>query len=157
MVVSAAVGAGVMAGASMMARPNQINSGDDAAEIVVIVITSVLIIMLSPVICMQCKQWMKWMKGSESARDIKKEKDDPFKINQVVKKIQDAEDNKNIVNITITREEVSQKLTKYNPKTTASSSSIKYSKEGASMEKACIKNGDIEEREEEMSKENSLQ
>ena len=113
----------------MMARSNHINSGDDAAnrenqalfiydnsnstgistfEIGAITITSVLIIMLSPVICMQCKQWTKWMKGSESEREIKKEEDDPFKINQVVKKIQDAEDNKNMIDMTNIREEVSQ-------------------------------------------------
>ena len=94
-VVSAAVGARVMAGASMMARPSPIHSGDDSAnrekqalfiynnsnstslntfEIVAIVITSVLIIVLSPVICIQCKQWMKWMKGSTEEREIKTKK-----------------------------------------------------------------------------------
>ena len=63
-----------------------------------------------------------------------------------------------MIDMTNIREEVSQKLTKYNTKTTASSSSIKYSKEGDNKDKACIiKNGDIKEREEDASKENSLQ
>ena len=56
------------------------------------------------------------MKGSESEREIKKEEDDLFKIDQVIKKIQDAEDNKNTIDMTNIREEVSQKLTKYNKK-----------------------------------------
>ena len=119
-VVSAAVGAGVMVGASRLARPNQVYSGDDGAnrenqalfiydnsnstsmntlKIVAIMITTLMIIVLNPIICMQFKWWTMWMKGSESAREIKKEEDDPFKINQVVKKIQDAEDNKNTIDM----------------------------------------------------------
>ena len=175
-VVSAAVGAGVMVGASRLARPNQVNSGDDGANrenqalfiyynsnstgmntFEIVVITALMKIMLSPIICMQCKWWTKWMKGCETAREIKKEEDDPIKVNQVIKKIQDAEDNKNTIDMINIREEVLQKLTKYNTKTTASLSSIKYSKDGANKEKACIKNGDSEEREEDMSKKNSSQ
>ena len=97
------------------------------------------------------------MKGSTEEREIKNKEDEPFQITQVVKKIQDAEDNKDTVDMTNIWEEVSQKLTKYNPKTTASSSSIKYSKEGDNKEKACFKNGNIEEGKEETSKENSSQ
>ena len=112
---------------------------------------------MSPVLVIQCKEWMKWMKSLTQERETKNKEDEPFQINQVIKKIQDAEDNKDTVDMTNIREEVSNKLTRYNTKPTTCLSSIKYFKDGNNEEKACFKDRNNKEGKEKTSKENSSQ
>ena len=75
-VVTVDVGVGMMAGASMIARPNQLQSGDNSANrenqalfiydhskstglntFKIIALTSTLFIIMSPILIMNCKQF----------------------------------------------------------------------------------------------------
>ena len=66
---------------------------------------------------MNCNQFIyicscRWMKSSTQGRETKNQENEPFQINQVVKKIQNTEDNKDMANMTNIREEVSKNLTR---------------------------------------------
>ena len=88
-VVTAAMGVGMMAGARVIARPNQLQSGDNSAnrenqalfiydhsnstglntfKIIAIPVTSTLLIIMSPILIMNCKEFRhiclcRWMKN----------------------------------------------------------------------------------------------